>query len=74
MGYQRKPLAMLANVRCRYRNAELSSSSVRAGIAAFLDGRTDGEELLHALYDHILDEPIPHSMRRILQEPQRRAG
>jgi hypothetical protein len=29
----------------------------------FLDGRTDGEELLHALYDHVLDEPVPERMR-----------
>ena len=35
-------------------------------IAAFLDGRTHGEDLLHALYDHVLDEPIPESMRRLI--------
>jgi hypothetical protein len=62
---------MAANVRCRYGKADLPARSVKASIAAFLDGVTDGEELLHALYDHILDEPVPHSMRRILQEPQR---
>jgi hypothetical protein len=28
----------------------------------FLDGKTDGEELLHALYDHVLDEPVPERM------------
>ena len=32
-------------------------------IADFLDGRTHGESLLHALYDHVLDEPIPEQMR-----------
>jgi hypothetical protein len=32
----------------------------------FLDGRTDGEELLHALYDHILDEPVPERLRALL--------
>lgn len=47
--------------------------AVDRGIAAFLDGATNGEELLHALYDHILAEPIPQSMRGILQEPQRKA-
>ena len=31
----------------------------------FLDGRTDGEELLHALYDHVLDEPVPERMRAL---------
>jgi len=33
--------------------------SVAAEIRAFLDGDTNGEPLLHALYDHVLDEPIP---------------
>ena len=65
---------MAANVRCRYRNAELPARSVKASIAAFLDGETNGEELLHSLYDHVLIEPIPNSMRKILQEPQRQAG
>jgi hypothetical protein len=32
----------------------------------FLDGRTDGEELLHALYDYILDEPVPERLRALL--------
>jgi hypothetical protein len=31
----------------------------------FLDGKTDGEELLHALYDHILDEPVPEHLRAL---------
>jgi hypothetical protein len=35
-------------------------------IAAFLDGSTHGEDLLHELYDHVLDEPIPQRMREIL--------
>jgi len=33
----------------------------------FLDGRTDGEELLHALYDHVLDEPVPERMRALFR-------
>jgi hypothetical protein len=33
----------------------------------FLDGRTDGEELLHALYDHILDEPVPDRLRALFR-------
>ena len=31
----------------------------------FLDGRTNGEELLHALYDHVLDERVPERMRAL---------
>jgi hypothetical protein len=33
----------------------------------FLDGRTAGEELLHALYDHVLDEPVPEQMRALFR-------
>jgi hypothetical protein len=74
MSYARNPFAMAANVRCRYGTAELSAHSVRASITAFLDGETNGEDLLHSLYDHVLSEPIPNSMRKILQQPQRQAG
>ena len=33
----------------------------------FLDGKTDGEELLRALYDHVLDEAIPERMRALFR-------
>jgi hypothetical protein len=33
----------------------------------FLDGRTDGEELLHALYDHVIDEPVPERIRALFR-------
>ena len=36
-------------------------------IADFLDGRTHGEGLFHALYDHVLDEPIPERMRGLFK-------
>jgi hypothetical protein len=39
-------------------------------IADFLDGRTHGEDLLHELYDHVLEEPIPQSMRALLEETE----
>ena len=64
---------MAANVRCRYGNAGLPTRTADDDITAFLDGATNGEELLHALYDHILAEPIPQSMRRLLQPPQHQA-
>jgi hypothetical protein len=41
--------------------------SIRDQIIDFLDGRTHGEELLHALYDHVLDEPLPAAMRALLR-------
>lgn len=46
---------------------ETVQPSVEDQIAAFLDGRTHGEELLHALYDHVLDEPIPLQMKALLR-------
>jgi hypothetical protein len=45
---------------------EIVWPSVEDQIAAFLDGRTQGEELLRALYDHVLDEPIPPQMKALL--------
>jgi hypothetical protein len=46
---------------------EASSDSVEGKLMEFLDGRTHGEELLHALYDGVLDEPIPQRMRALLK-------
>jgi len=34
----------------------------------FLEGRTHGEELLHALHDYVLDEPIPERMLAFLRQ------
>jgi hypothetical protein len=65
-----KPMAVLTNVGCRYGRSEIPARSVKAGIAAFLDGSSDGGELLHALYDHVLFEPMPSAMRAILKAPQ----
>ena len=76
MGCHSNPPALAAKMR----TAEIERSSAKSErvsigeqIAAFLDGRTNGEGLLHTLYDHILDEPIPQSMRAILGEPPARA-
>jgi hypothetical protein len=64
-----KPMAVLTNVACHYGRSDISARSVKAGIAAFLDGKSDGGELLHALYDHVLFEPMPSAMRAILKGP-----
>ena len=45
----------------------IAFSSVDGDIRDFVDGKTDGEELLHALYDHVLDEPIPERLRALLR-------
>jgi hypothetical protein len=43
------------------------TDTVEEQILNFLEGRTHGEELLHALHDHILDEPIPERMRALFR-------
>jgi hypothetical protein len=43
------------------------SRSVADRIADFLVGGTDGEDLLHELYDYVLEEPIPQRMRALLK-------
>jgi hypothetical protein len=41
--------------------------STEREIRDFLNGRTDGEDLLHRLYDHILDEPVPERLTALLR-------
>ena len=52
---------------CSLPQPGLARLSVADRIAAFLDGRTHGEELLHELYDYVLEEPIPQRMRALLK-------
>jgi hypothetical protein len=68
MSNDSKPIPSALDVRCRYAKADSANHSLKARIAAFLAGSTHGEDLLHALYDHVLDEPIPQSMRAILKK------
>ena len=42
-------------------------SPVEKRVRAFLDGKTHGEDLLHALYDHVLEEPIPERLLAVLR-------
>ena len=44
----------------------VAPTSVADRLTAFLDGRTHGEDLLHELYDYVLEEPIPQRMRDVL--------
>lgn len=59
--------AMYLNTALAAAEFRIARPSVEEQIADFLDGRTHGEELLHALYDHVLDEPIPPQMKALLQ-------
>jgi anti-sigma factor NepR-like protein len=57
----------LAIKRCPMEPPRIPMSPVDADIRDFLAGRTDGEDLLHQLYDHVLDEPIPERLRGLLR-------
>lgn len=52
---------------CSVPQPSLVPLSMADRIAAFLEGRTHGEDLLHELYDYVLEEPIPQSMRELLK-------
>ena len=52
---------------CGVPQPPIVSRSVADRIADFLDGRTHGEDLLHELYDYVLEEPIPQRMRTLLE-------
>ena len=68
MRYDAKPARFIATARGLSSQAGLTGPLVKARIAEFLDGKTRGEDLLHALYDHILDEPIPQPIRELLNK------
>ena len=38
------------------------TDTVEEKILDFLEGRTHGEDLLHALHDYVLEEPVPERM------------
>lgn len=40
---------------------------VEEQIRDFLDGRTHGEDVLHALYDHVLEEKVPEHLMAVLR-------
>lgn len=41
--------------------------SLAAEMRAFLAGFDPGANMLHALYDHVLDEPVPARLRAVLK-------
>jgi hypothetical protein len=46
---------------------EIHFCSVDDRILAFLSGETNGEDVLHQIYDHVLDEPVPERLRAVLK-------
>jgi hypothetical protein len=43
------------------------TSTTDRDIRDFLAGKSNGEKLLHALYDYVLDEPVPQRLRAMLK-------
>ena len=54
-------------IKCSFAETTSSVPSVDNQIRAFLAGDSDGEDLLHAIYDHVLDEPVPQRLRALLK-------
>lgn len=67
MSHKGKPAMHLDAILSATAQMKIARPSVADRIVAFLDGRTQGEDLLHALYDHVLDEPIPPQMKALLR-------
>jgi hypothetical protein len=64
---QESPLTMNLAIKCSFVESTSPPHSVDNQIRAFLAGDNDGEDLLHQIYDHVLDEPIPERLRALLK-------
>jgi hypothetical protein len=62
-----KDLAMYLTVKRLAAEPRIAISSIDRDIRDFLAGKSDGEDLFHALYDHVLDEPVPEHLRALLK-------
>jgi hypothetical protein len=58
---------MYLTVRHRAAEPHIAVSWIDRDIRDFLAGRNEGNDLLHALYDHVLDEPVPERLRAVLK-------
>ncbi len=58
---------MLIAAKCPRQHVRAATRPVDAQIRDFVAGKTNGAELLHALYDHVLQEPIPQRLRAVLK-------
>jgi hypothetical protein len=57
---------MVPAAKCLPAAPRIVTHSIDRAIRDFVAGKTDGESLLHALYDQILDEPVPARLRALL--------
>ena len=62
-----KELAMCCARKLLPVERNIAAFSVDRNIRDFLAGKTDGAGVLHALYDRVLDEPIPERLRAVLR-------
>jgi hypothetical protein len=60
-------LAMRLAMKRRTVRPRTEMSSIDKEIRDFLAGKGDGNDLLHALYDYVLDEPVPQRLRTLLE-------
>ncbi len=58
---------MYLAVKRRVAEPRIAMSSIDKAIRDFVAGKSDGETLLHALYDHVLAEPVPQRLRALLE-------
>ena len=58
---------MFLAAKCRPAEPIVGKSPVDRDIRDFLAGKNDGEDMLHALYDHVLDEPVPERLKALLR-------
>jgi hypothetical protein len=54
---------MFPAVNCPPPKPRIGIRPIDRDIRDFLAGKSDGAELLHALYDHVLNEPVPERLR-----------
>ena len=66
MSEYRKLVTFAPRHRCSPPQEKPKATGIEGRIVAFLAGKSDGGDLLHALYDQVLDEPIPPSMLTLL--------
>ena len=59
--------AMFLAAKCPPQPAPAAPRSIDAEIRDFVAGKNDGENLLHTLYDHVLDEPVPERLLAVLK-------